>query len=137
VWCPFCNIALGAYQARLLPELTDRGVELLAVSPQKPNGSLSIREKHDLQFAVLSDPGNELARAAGILTAPSEEARAMQLELGLDLAEINADGTTRVPMPTTVILDPDGTVKWVDVHPDYSTRTEPDVILAALDALGA
>jgi len=137
VWCPFCNIALHAYQTELLPALSDRAVSLLAISPQMPDGSMSMREKHGLQFAVLSDPGNKLAEAAGILTAPSEDARAAQLELGLDLTQVNADGTVVLPMPTIAILDPDATVRWIDVHPDYSTRTETAEILAALDALEA
>lgn len=86
---------------------------------------------------MLSDPGNQLAKAAGVLTGPSQEARATQLEHGLDLAQVNADGTTALPMPTVAILDPDGTVRWIDVHPDYSTRTEPVEILGALDQLNA
>jgi peroxiredoxin len=136
-WCPYCNIALNAYQAELLGELEQRGVALVAVSPQTPDGSLSMQEKNDLRFAVLSDPGLRLTRSVGIITAPSEEARAAQLQLGLDLEATNADGTTALPMPTVLILDPDLTVRWVDVHPDYSTRSEPDEILRALDALTA
>jgi peroxiredoxin len=134
-WCPYCNIALGSYQAHLVPELDRRGVPLVAVSPQTPDGSLTMKEKHDLGFAVLSDPGNVLARRAGILTAPSEEVRAAQLELGLDLEVVNADGSTSIPMASTLILDPDLTVRWIDVHSDYSTRTEPGEILTGLDAL--
>lgn len=134
-WCPFCNMALSAYQTGLLPALIERGVGLVAVSPQKPDGSLTMQEKNELSFTVVSDRRNELATAAGILTAPSEEARAKQLELGLDLTAINADGTTTLPMPTTAILEPDGTVRWIDVHPDYATRSEPVEILAALDTL--
>jgi len=94
-----------------------------------------MQEKHGLRFAVLSDPDNTLLRDAGILTAPSPDARAAQLELGLDLEAVNADGTTTLPMPTTLIVAPDLTVRWVDVHPDYSTRTEPADILAALDEI--
>jgi peroxiredoxin len=134
-WCPYCNIALNAYQADLLGELERRDVGLVAVSPQTPDGSLSMQEKNDLSFAVLSDPGNQLARSVGILTAPSDKARAAQLGLGLDLEAINADGTTGLPMPTVMILDPDLTVRWIDVHPDYTTRSEPAEILAALDAI--
>jgi len=134
-WCPFCNIALKTYQAELAPELARRGVALLAISPQKPDGSLSMREKNQLSFAVLSDPASTLAGSAGIRTAPSAEARAMQLQMGLDLTEVNAGATTTLPMPTTLILDGDATARWVDVHPDYSTRSEPAEILAALDAL--
>lgn len=135
VWCPYCNIALHAYQSELLPELERRAVGLIAVSPQAPDGSLSMQEKHELRFAVLSDPGNALAHSAGIDITPSEATRAAQLDLGLDLKAVNADGTTVIPMPTTVILDPDRTVRWIDVHPDYTTRSEPGEIVAALDGL--
>jgi peroxiredoxin len=112
-------------------------VALIAVSPQAPDGSLSTQEKNELTFTVLSDPGNQVAKAVGILSAPSAEARAAQLELGLDLAAVNADGTTGLPMPTTIILDSGHAVRWVDVHPDYTTRSEPDQILAALDAIAS
>ena len=136
-WCPYCNIALNAYQAELVPELARRGVRLVAVSPQAPDGSLSAKEKNELTFTVLSDPGNQVAKAVGILTAPSTEVRAAQLELGLDLTAVNADGNTGLPMPTTVILGPEHVVRWVDVHPDYRSRSEPVQILAALDAIAA
>ena len=136
-WCPYCNIALHTYQAELVPALAGRGVGLVAISPQTPDGSLSTQEKHDLTFSVLSDPGNQVATAAGILTAPSDEARAAQLQLGLDLTAVNADGTTGLPMPTTIIVDSDHVIRWIDVHPDYSTRSEPGDILAAVDALAS
>jgi len=136
-WCPYCNIALNTYQAELVPELARRGVALVAISPQAPDGSLSTQEKNELTFTVLSDPANQVAKAVGILTKPSAEARAAQLELGLDLTEVNADGTTGLPMPTTIIVDPDHVARWIDVHPDYTTRSEPDQILAALDAVAS
>jgi peroxiredoxin len=134
-WCPYCNIALSAYQELLLPQLTRRGVGLVAISPQKPDGSLTMQQKHDLTFTVVSDPGNVIARHLGILTQPSPEARAAQLQLGLDLTSVNADGTVALPMPATIILDASHTVRWIDVRPDYSTRTEPQQILDALDQL--
>ncbi len=136
-WCPYCNIALNTYQADLVPELSGRGVGLVAISPQTPDGSLSVQEKHELTFTVLSDPGNQVATAVGILTGPSDEARAAQLQLGLDLTAVNADGTIGLPMPTTIIVDADRVIRWIDVHPDYSTRSEPGEILAAVDALAS
>ena len=135
-WCPYCNIALSAYQEQLLPPLTERGIRLVAVSPQKPDGSLSMQQKNDLAFTVVSDPGNAIAGHLGILTGPSEEARAAQLQLGLDLTGVNADGTVTLPMPATVILDASHAVRWIDVHPDYSTRTESRQVINALDHLG-
>ena len=132
-WCPYCNLTLRTYQQELLPRVLERGAVLLAVSPQKSDGSLSMQEKNALEFPVLSDPGNAIARALGVLTAPSAEVLAAQREHGLDLTETNADGSPELPMPTTVVLDAARRLRWLDVHPDYTTRSEPDAILEALE----
>jgi peroxiredoxin len=134
-WCPYCNLTLRTYQSELLPGLRERGAELVALSPQKPDGSLTMKQKHHLEFAVLSDPGLAVARAVGVVTAPTEDSLAAQVELGLDLGEVNADGTAALPMPTVAIIDDGLKIHWIDVHPDYTTRTEPDEIFGALDAL--
>ena len=131
-WCPYCNIALRTYQAQLVPALAERGIALVAISPQVPDGSLSTKETKELTFTVLSDPGNQLAGQLGILTAPSDGTRAAQLQLGLDVAQVNADGTSALPMPTVVIADADGVIRWIDVHLDYTTRTEPGQVLQAV-----
>ncbi|MFY9928869.1 MAG: hypothetical protein WAK82_12760 [Streptosporangiaceae bacterium] len=36
-------------------------------------------------------------------------------------------------MPAAVV-DADGIIRWIDVHPDYSARSEPEDILAAVTA---
>ena len=119
-WCPYCDIALRTYQAQLVPALADRGIPLVAISPQTPDGSLSTKETKELTFTVLSDPGNQIAGQLGILTAPSDGARAAQLQLGLDLTKVNADGTTALPMPTVIVVDASGVIRWIDVHRDYT-----------------
>jgi peroxiredoxin len=131
-WCPYCNIALRTYQAELVPALASRGISLIAISPQTADGSLSSKETKELSFTVLSDPGNQLARQLGILTAPGEGVRQAQLQIGLDLAQVNADGTTGLPMPTVIVADAAGTIRWIDVHRDYTTRTEPEQVLQAI-----
>ena len=136
-WCPFCNIALRTYEQQLAVPLAERGILLAALSPQKPDGALTMQEKNDLTYTVLSDPGNQIASALGILSPQrSPEVRAASAGNGSGVADSNADGTDTVPMPTTVIVAADGTIAWIDVHPDYSTRSEPDQILAALADLG-
>lgn len=81
-WCPYCNVALRTYQRELKPELDRHGVALIAVSPQKPDGSLTMAETNDLEYTVLSDPGNRIGRALGILTRPSDQARQVQARTG-------------------------------------------------------
>jgi peroxiredoxin len=132
-WCPYCNLTLRAYQEDLVPALAERGVGLIAISPQKPDGSLSVQEKNELTFTVLSDPGNQIASALGVLTAPTDEAQTIQRSLGIDLRENNADGTAAVPMPTVLLVDSNAAIRWIDVHPNYTTRTDVGNILAAID----
>jgi peroxiredoxin len=135
-WCPYCNLTLKTYREQLYPALVDRGVALVAVSPQKPDGSLSAQEKHDLPFPVLSDPGNALAGELGILMPTrSDDVRAAQEKLGLQLEEVNADATETLPLPTVVLVDAGNRIAWIDVHPDYTTRSEVADILGAVDSL--
>lgn len=134
-WCPYCNLALRAYQEQLVPQLAAHDIPLLAISPQKPDGSLTTQQQNELTFTVLSDPGNQIATALGVLTYPGEAARAAALTLGVDPSEANADGTHGLPMPTVVVVDGTGIIRWIDVHPDYTTRTEVADIIAALTVL--
>lgn len=132
-WCPYCNIALQTYQRDLLPALTDRGVGLIAISPQTPQASERAIANGGLDFTVLSDPGNVLIRDLGIVTEPTGDARGAHTELGFDVADSNADATGDIPFPTVLVVDADRTVRFADVHVDYTTRTEVATILEAVD----
>jgi peroxiredoxin len=134
-WCPYCNLALRTYQRELLPQLEDFGARLVAISPQSPDQSLSTAEKAGLEFSVLSDPGSRLAQRIGIAFQQSEEVLEAQHKLGLDLAQVNAEGATFLPRPTVLVVDQDRTVRFVDVQPDYTARTEVADIVAALKDL--
>lgn len=133
-WCPYCNLALRTYQVQLVPALAKQGVKLIAISPQKPEGSMKMQERNNLSYTVVSDPASKIATQLGILTAPNDTAAAAQAKLGLDLKKVNANGTSALPMPTVVVVDAEGIIRWIDVHPNYSTRSEPEDILAAVTA---
>lgn len=130
-WCPYCNIVLKHYQAELLPALRERGVSLLAISPQTPEGSTAAGAT--LDFPVLSDPSTRLIRQLGIVTQPTADARAAHTDLGFDVADSNADSTGDIPFPTVLILDANRVVSYADVHVNYTTRTEVADILQSLD----
>ena len=131
-WCPYCNLALRTYQRELLPELDAFGARLVTVSPQSPDQSLSTAEKAGLAFTVLSDPGSRVARSISIAFQQADDVLAVQRQLGLDLAQVNSEGSTQLPRPTVLIVDQNRTVRFVDVQPDYTARTEVADILAAL-----
>ncbi|HWG28061.1 peroxiredoxin-like family protein [Actinospica sp.] len=134
-WCPYCNLALRTYQRELLPELDVFGARLVAISPQTPDESLSTAEKAELAFTVLSDPGSRVARGLGIVFRQADDVLAAQRELGLDLTKVNAEGSVHLPRPTVLVLDQGRTVRFVDIQPDYTARTEVADILTALSEL--
>jgi peroxiredoxin len=137
-WCPYCNVTLRTYEAQLAPALYERGIALIAISGQKPDGAVEISEGHDLSFTVLSDPGNQLAKAMGVFYEPRPEARAAQLAVGLDTTTGNADGGLGMSMATVAVVNSDGELRWIDVRPDYTVRTEAHEIIDAVDReLGA
>ena len=59
-WCPYCNLELHAFQ-QLLPAFTAAKAQLVAISPELPDHSLSVTEKHELAFAVLCEVCNAVA----------------------------------------------------------------------------
>jgi len=132
-WCPYCNLTLRTYQQELLPALRERGVSLVAISPQTPGASEQAVANGELEFAVLSDVGNALAERIGIVTEPSADARRAHTALGFDVADSNADATARIPFPSVFVLDADGLVRFADVKVDYTTRTEVATILDAVE----
>jgi peroxiredoxin len=134
-WCPYCNVTLRTYQRELLPHLGGYSARLVAISPETPDASLTTQEKAELTYTVLSDAGATLASSIGITFDPSEDALAAQRMLGVDIRTTRADGATVLPMPTVLIVDRDHVVRFVDIHPDYTGRTEVNDILAALGAL--
>ena len=134
-WCPYCNVALRTYQKELLPQLPGFSARLVAISPQPPDESLTTVEKAALEFTVLSDPGSRLADRLGIAFEQADEVLAAQRTIGLDLTKVNAEGAVRLPRPTVLIVGQDRTVRFVDVQPDFTARTEVADILAALTSL--
>ena len=125
---------LAAYAADLAPALAERGVTLAAISPQLPDGSLTVRQKYDLDFPVLSDVGNVVAEKLGIVWTPGDDALGAQRAIDVDVRVINGSDEPRLPMPTVLVVSRDRTVRWADVRPDYTERAEVPDILDAVDA---
>lgn len=133
-WCPYCNMQLRAYQA-IVPEMSALGARLVAISPQRPDGSLSTAETNALTFDVLSDAGNEVARRFGLVWSLPEELRAAMRSNGKALPDINGDDSWELPVPATYVVARDGRVALAAIDVDYRKRLEPEVILAALGTL--
>lgn len=131
-WCPYCNIQLQAWQSSL-DDLDAAGGTLVAISPETPDNSLTTREKNELAFHVLTDAGNGVARAFGIvytLPRPIQQ----QFNEGFGLNRWNADESGELPLSATYVIGRDGVVRYAHLDADYRNRAEPSEVIAAVRA---
>ncbi|MCK1741293.1 AhpC/TSA family protein [Bradyrhizobium sp. 139] len=130
-WCPYCNLQLRAYQAAL-PEIESYGASLVAISPELPDRSLSTAEKNALGFRVLSDVGNSVASAFGLVYALPEELREALRSNGKALPAHNGDETWELPVPATFIVAKNRRIVFSFVEIDYRRRLAPEALIEAL-----
>ncbi len=131
-WCPYCNLALNHYQS-FLTSFKEQGGELIAVSSQTPDESLSIKEKNNLDFEVLSDNGNLVAE---LFTTVFKNADAPIIEmsnLGFDFNSFYDDDSHEIPVPAVFVIEQDGRILFAKSEGgDYRNRTEAEEILEIL-----
>jgi peroxiredoxin len=134
-WCPYCNLQLRALQ-QALPEITARGATLVAISPQAPDHGLTMTEKNELAFPVLSDLDQSVSESYKVRFDLTGELEDLQVNLFQnDPAEQNADGRRSLPVPSTFVIDRTGTVRFAWVDADWRVRAEPSDVIAALEGL--
>jgi len=133
-WCPYCNMMLRSYGLRA-SDFSARAARLVAVSPQTPDNSLTMAEKHSLKFPVLSDEGGEVIGTYGLKYEVQGQSRELHATLGIDVAKFNGDGGWILPAPAVFVIDRKRIVRFVGVNGDYTQRVEPDEALASLDSV--
>jgi len=125
---------LRVYQ-QILPQIHGCGASLVAISPQNPDHSQATILKNFLQYEVLSDVGNRVGRAFGLVYPLAREVRRLYEGFGIDLAAYNDDDSWEVPLPGTFVVDRDFTIRLAFLDTDYTRRLEPAELLAALTLL--
>ena len=131
-WCPYCNFELQAFQS-ILPEIHATGGQLIAVSPQLPDLSLSTVEKNALEFTVLSDTNNSLAAQLGIRFDFDPELKSLYEQMQIDLGVFHGSDDWQLPVPATYVIDRNATIVLADIDANYTRRLEPEVALAAFE----
>jgi len=132
-WCPYCNIQLRYLQS-YLPQFKAAGGTLVALSPELPDKSLDTTEKNNLEFEVLTDYNNEVARQFRIAFTLNDEL----IEIYNDFHKLetyNGVATNELPVPATYVIGTDGIIKYAFVNTDYRKRAEPAEILEVLKNL--
>ena len=132
-WCPYCNLTLKALQDEL-PEFTSLGATLIALTPELPDKSISTAEKIGLEFEVLSDLGNAVAREYGVVFQLMDEV-AQIYNKSFNMKQYNGDDSNTLPLAATYIINRNREIVYAFLDEDYRNRAEPSELTDRLKAL--
>jgi len=133
-WCPYCNLEINALQSRL-SDIVAYGGQLISISPQVPDKSVDQISNSQLNFDVLSDIGNKLAKQCGLVFTLPESLRPIYEAWEINIPGHNGDSSFELPIPATYIIDSNGDVRYAHIDMDYTKRLEPDIIIEQLKFL--
>jgi peroxiredoxin len=128
-WCPFCNLELRGLQ-RALGEVESAGATLVAISANTPDVTMSTVEKLELEFPVLSDYDNLVAKQFNLVYEMIPENIEMYLDQDRDIGTLNGTGKWELPIPATYVIDRDGIIRYAFVDLNHRRRAEPSEIAA-------
>ena len=88
------------------------GADLMAISPELPDNTLTMAEKHAIPIDVLSDATSEVIKKYRLWYAVPAEVKALyQEKFGLNMEKYNGEGRWELPVPATYVLDRGGIVR--------------------------
>ncbi|GAA4178705.1 peroxiredoxin-like family protein [Sphingobacterium ginsenosidimutans] len=130
-WCPYCNLELKALQHHL-KQLTDRQVSLVAISPQMADYSKELKADQQLDFDLLTDKNNTLAKQLGIDFGLQEEVIPVYESLGIKLPVYNGNDSNELPVPAVFVVDTGGRITYRFADANYMNRLNIDELLEQL-----
>ena len=131
-WCPYCNLELKALND-FLPQFKTKSAQLVAISPQLPDQTLTTAQKNELEFDVLSDIGNKVAQQFGLLFTLDKRIQELYTGFGIDFEHTYGDKTYQLPLPATYVINQEGVITYAFLNEDYTLRAEPSDVMSALD----
>jgi peroxiredoxin len=123
-WCPFCMAQVKQLASRYR-ELDELGVRVALISPQPYDKNRQLAARFGVNFEFLTDRDNAAAR---ILELEDRHG----LPMGMQMMGYDSDTV----LPTVIITDRDGKVRWVHETDSYRIRPEPDTYLEVLRGHG-
>ena len=118
-WCPYCVGELDQLD-RFAANFTALGVRLAAISSDRVDELAPFARKHNWRITLLADPELAVHRRYHVQSRKFAPKRGPFRDLAI---------------PTTILIDRDGRVLWLEQTPDFRVRPQADVVLAKARAL--
>jgi peroxiredoxin len=112
-------------------DLDEHGVSLVALSKDTVEEAATHKTRDNLRLTLLSNPDLDVIRQYGV-----EHHKALGFKtgsftlFGIPLALTPSFKTMAIP--TTLLVDEDGIIQWIDQTDDYRLRSSEDRVLQAV-----
>lgn len=135
-WCPYCNTHLADLR-NIESQLRDMGIQIVAISPDKPEYLNVTLDKQKLAYTLLSDSKMEATKAFGLAYKVDNDTLQALKGYNINLKENSGEDHEMLPVPAAILVDQDLKVNFVFAAPDYTVRVDNAVVLAAAKAMKA
>jgi peroxiredoxin len=116
---------------QLTDQLAKHGVSLMALSKDGVADAAMQRRRDGLRFPLLSDESLEVIGQYGLEHHKAIEFSTGRLViLGVPIGLVPSFKTMAVP--TTVLIDEAGTIRWIDQTDDYRLRSKEEHVMKAV-----
>jgi peroxiredoxin len=112
------------------PELKGLGVQLLAISPDRPSKVRETLDKHKMGFTLLSDSEMIAARAFRVAYKLDDQTLQELRKYNIDVEDASGQQHHMLPVPAQFLVATNGVIQFEYVNPDYRVRIDPDLLLS-------
>ncbi len=130
-WCPYCSRELKRFQDSL-NLITERGGQLVAISPEGAEGISKTIEKTGAVFPILSDADMKISKSYQVAYGVDDRTLGRYKAADVDLLVINGQKQAQLPVPAVYIINKDGSVTYRFFDADYKKRVSVKEILKEL-----
>jgi len=131
-WCPYCNRQLSALQ-EIMPELEEKGWQLIALSPDKPEELAKTVKNEELGYTLVSDSKMKAAKAFEIAFQVDQPTIEKYKTYKIDLIAASGEGHQQLPVPSVFLINAEGEITFVFSDPDYKKRLSNEALLEAVE----
>ncbi len=107
------------------------GVQLLAISPDKPSKLKETIDRHKMGFRLLSDSEMVAARSFRVAYKLDDATLSELQKYNIDVEEASGRKHHMLPAPAVFLVATNGLIQFEYVNPDYKVRLDPELLLAA------
>ena len=120
-WCPHCTRLLTRLQDSL-SYFTEKGVTVVAVSPESKESQLKTLEKTKAGFSLVQDSSLLISQLYDVNYFLSDNQLARYRSGAIDLMKINYPNPTALPVPSLYVIGKDYTITYRFFDPEHKRK---------------